>query len=444
VRTASGSSALAPDAVALVLVGDELLLGHVVDTNAAWLGRRLAEAGLRVVGSAHVLDDAAAVAGAVRHALAQAPSVVVSGGLGPTSDDVTREGLAQLVGAPLRRDPVAVAHLTAWFARRGRALPTAALRMADVPAPAELIHNGDGSAPGVRLEVGGGVVYAVPGVPRELAAMVDAAVLPDLLRRAGPLAARRTATVRAAIVGESWVAGRLAGLEAQLADDPGAAVAYLASPGEVLVRLTVTRETAGAAEAGLAGYTQLAWEALGDVVAGDEGATVPATLVRLLVQRSATVAVAESLTAGAVAATLADAPGASEVLRGAVVAYAADVKRDVLGVPADVIARHGVVSAECARAMAGGVRRVLGSDWGVATTGVAGPTEHDGQPVGTVVVAVTGPDEARVRELRLPGDRASIRQLTVAHALDVLRRAVLGLPEPPGAARRESSQAAGR
>jgi nicotinamide-nucleotide amidase len=420
-----------PDGVALVLVGDELLLGAVTDTNGAWLGRRLTQAGLRVVAAAHVPDDAAAIADAVRRALNLAPTVVVTGGLGPTSDDVTREALARVAGSPLVRDEAAAEAVRTWFARRGRQVPAVALRMAEVPATAALLGNHAGSAPGVRVELPEGVVYAVPGVPHEMRAMVDADVLPDALRRAGDRPTVAAGTLRVAVMGESWVAQALAGLEEQLAADGDASVAYLPSPGEIVVRVTVARPTAAAATSAVAGYLATAEELLGDVVAARDDATAADALVQLLAERQASVATAESLTAGAVAATLADAPGASLVLRGGVVAYLAEIKQSLLDVPREILDGPGVVSAECATAMAAGARRRFGAQWGVATTGVAGPAEHDGQPVGSVVIAVVGAEQQRVRQLHLVGGREAIRRQTVVQALDLLRRVVRGLGEPP-------------
>lgn len=376
--------------VAVVAVGDELLLGAVVNTNLARLGRALAAAGLELVGGYEVGDDPARIAAAVRQALAAADAVVVSGGLGPTSDDRTPDALAALAG------------------------PTGPRRL----------PNAVGTADGLALEVVGRPVYAVPGVPAELDAMVAAVVVPELRARAGDPPPLLTRQLRVAATGEPTVARLLAPLEAAL--PAGLRPAYLASPGEILVRFTGRRPEV------LADAVARAAALLGDRVSGLDDETLPATVLRLLGERGASLAVAESLTGGRVLATLVDVPGASAVLRGGVVAYATAVKHDVLGVDAALLARGGAVQPEVAAAMAAGVRTRLGASHGVATTGVAGPDPQDGHPPGTVHLAVAGPDRPPVTASpALRGDRDRIRALAVVHALDLLRRTLLAAPTPP-------------
>jgi nicotinamide-nucleotide amidase len=392
-----------PDVVAVVLVGDELLLGDVTDVNGVWLGQRLAHEGFRVVSSAQVSDDDVAIAIAIRRALEDAPSVVVTGGLGPTSDD-----------------------------RTGAALDT-------VPGVKRAISNPVGSASGVRLEHAEGVVYAVPGVPREMRAMVDQFVVPDLLNRAGQLPVVRRRSLRVVGLTESQATSRLAALEEQLHRDSGANIAYLPSPGELEIRLTVRRTDDGASAAvGLESYVADAARALGAHLYGLDDESLAGIVIRGLTSGPATCATAESLTGGALGAALTDVPGASAVYRGGVVAYATALKERLLGVPEDHLAAHGAVDARTAVLMAQGVRARLGADYGVATTGVAGPDEQEGKPPGTVFVATAGPGHsAVVRTLLLTGDRDTVRRLTVVHALDLARRVVLSLPmESAGPPRR--------
>jgi nicotinamide-nucleotide amidase len=410
--------------VAVVAVGDELLLGDVVNGNLAWLGRTLAAAGLDVVRGHEVGDDLGELVDELREALDSVEAVVVTGGLGPTSDDRTREAVAKVLGVELRRDDSLAAALAAWFAERGRPMPGTALVQADVPEGARSLPNGLGSAPGLAAEVDGRALYAVPGVPAEMRLMVESAVVPELRARAGSPVALATAQLRVAVLGESTVAARLAPVEEALPER--VRLAYLASPGEVRVRFT------GTDRAELERQRAAAAELLGDVVSGFDDETLAGTVVRLLTERAETVAVAESLTGGALASALVDVPGASVVLRGAVVAYATDVKADLLGVDRGLLDRVGAVHPDVAVAMATGVRALLRTTWGVGTTGVAGPDPQDGVEPGTAYVAVSGPGGPDVAvEVRVRAGRDIVRQASVANALDVLRRRVLGLPPAP-------------
>ncbi len=400
--------------VRVVAVGDELVLGDVVDTNSSWLARRLVDAGLTPAGSCTEPDDLDAICAAIRTAALPGDVVVVTGGLGPTSDDLTHEALAGVAGVPLRRDESVLAAIRQWYASRGREVTPTSARQADLPLGATVLPNDAGVAPGLRLELDGAVVYAVPGVPSEMRHVTERHIVPELSAHARPL---RRAVLRVALLGEPDVAARLAPLEARL---PGSVrVAYLASPGEVLVKLSSRDED-------VTPYAECARDLLGDVVSGEGDETLAETVLKILRTRGETVAVAESLTGGLVGAALTDVPGASSVVRGGVVAYATAVKATVLGVEDAVLHTHGAVSPQVARAMASGVRSMCGATYGVATTGVAGPQPQDGKPVGTVHVAVCGPAGARVASPLLRGDRTWIRALTVAHALDLLRRTAGG------------------
>ncbi len=423
-----------PDAVGVLLVGDELLLGTVTDSNGAWLARTLTAAGLRVVEVCVVPDDVDRIVPALRRLAGLGGGVVVSGGIGPTSDDLTREALALACGCDLVTDVEAAQAIEAWFAAQGRTPPPSVLRMAQRPSCAAMLANPRGSAPGVVVRVGAGTVYAVPGVPAELRAMVTDAVLPALLAGAGKVPATATCSLEVALLGESSVAARLAGVEAEVAGDPTVDVAYLARPAHVSVRLSVRRDPPREAERRLAELVEAAQAALGADLMGRDGVSLAEVVLAALGGRQATVATGESLTGGRVAAALTAVPGASLSVRGGLVSYVSDVKADLLGVDPGLLTRTGAVHADVAAAMAAAARRVLGADWGVATTGVAGPDAVGAHPSGEVYVAVDGPRTARVRPLRLPGDRGFVQRMSVAHALDLLRRCLLDLPEPSGGA----------
>ncbi|XRQ03520.1 CinA family nicotinamide mononucleotide deamidase-related protein [Actinomadura welshii] len=412
--------------VELVTVGDELLLGDTLNGNAAWLGSRLADRGVEVTRSVVVGDELQTIIDAVGAALGRADAVIATGGLGPTYDDLTRDALAKAAGVPLVRDAALEQRLRERVARAGRELQPMALRMADVPEGARVLGNSAGSAPGLRVELPGGVVYALPGVPFEMRTIMDEVVLPELAAAAGlPAVARRT--LRTAGMWESVVAARLAEVEAM----DGVALAYLPGPAEVKIRITVSGDGAAAR---LPGVEARVRELLGPAVYGADDEGLDRVVHRLLAQRSETVAAAESLTGGLIGAELTRAPGASATFAGGMVTYATETKRRVLGVPADLLDAHGAVHPDVAAAMAAGVRDALSATYGLAVTGVAGPDAQDGRPVGTIYIGVAGPGDSRIvasPKLPVPGAgpevREVIRRMTVVHALDLLRRLLLGL-----------------
>lgn len=415
--------------VAVLAVGTELLTGEIVNGNAAWLGEQFTGAGLRVVWSAAVGDDLAAIAEAIRDAAAHAPAVVITGGLGPTFDDLTRAALASAAGAPLHRDEALEKALVERFSRNSfaRTFPSSNLRQADVPAGATVIPNARGSAPGLRLEVGPAVVYALPGVPAEMKDMVRTTVLPDLVTLAG---AAPVATVQLKIAGVAEsVAAEL--IDPIVAGAPDVEVAILASLGLLRVRATARGDSQGAAEARVAEVIAQMRAVLGDGVYGTGRDTLPAAVLAALVERSATVAVAESLTGGLLGGEVSDVAGASAAYRGGVIAYDVAAKCALLGVPAELLDARGPVDEDVAIAMASGVRERLGSTYGIALTGVAGPEAHGGQPPGTVWCAVAGPAGARTVKWTWTGDRERVRRLSVTYALDFLRRELMSTPGNP-------------
>lgn len=413
--------------VELVTIGDELLIGDTVNGNAAWLGAQLAASGIELTRSVVVGDDEAVIGEAVTAALARADVVITTGGLGPTSDDLTREALAKAAGVPIVRDAAAAERIRRRVAERGLPLRPMALRMAEHPEGATPLANPMGTALSFRLELAGGSIYALPGVPVEARAIFTDVVLPELLvRREGDSPLRRT--LRTAMAWESAIATRLAPVEAM--DD--IRLAYLPGSGEVRIRVTATGPDAPAR---LTAAERTIRELLGSVVYGAEDETLDQVVHRLLAERSATVATAESLTGGLLGARLTDMPGSSATYRGGVVAYATDLKAGLLDVPRDLLAAHGAVHADVAAAMAAGVRERLGATYGLAVTGVAGPDRQDGHSVGTVHLSVAGPGtELSKMSARLPTSgsgprvRDVVRGLTVTYALDLLRRRLLGLP----------------
>jgi nicotinamide-nucleotide amidase len=416
----------------LLAVGDELLYGDIVNGNAAWLGSQLADAGVRLSRSVVVGDEIDVIADALRVALSRADAVLITGGLGPTQDDLTREALAAAGGVGIRRDDFLEAQLRRRFKAMNRDVPERNFRQADLPVGAEALPNGRGTAPGVRMELLGGVAYALPGVPHEMYAMFTESVLPDLLARAGRPAVVVHRVLRTAGMWESAVAEALAPevdrLQATVGDEgglPNPSIAFLASAGQTRVRITAHAADREEAEQLIGPSERFSREALGAGLYGSDEDTLEGVIHGLLGDRGETLAVAESLTGGMVASRLTDTPGASATFRGGVVVYATDLKADLLG--ADV-ASHGAVSAETAAALAEGVRERLGATWGLSTTGVAGPDEQEGQPVGTLHIGLAGPTGTVTKALRVPAaDRAHVRMLSVVQALDVLRRSLAGV-----------------
>ncbi len=410
----------------VLAIGTELLLGQIVDTNSAWIGEQLAAAGIDSFEHRKVGDNLPRMVDALLDLLRHADAVLVCGGLGPTPDDVTREAIAEVMGVALERRPELVDHIAGMFGARGRDMPENNLRQADVPVGGDVIPNPIGTAPGlqcdVRVDGADKVVYAVPGVPYEMQQMVTDHVLPDLLERSGE---------RAVIVSRSlktWGTSE-SGLAEMIADRVDAqtnpTIAFLARGIEGLyVRVTAKAATDTEAEALIADEEAHLRRVLGDLVFGIDDETMEHAVLTKLRGRGWTLGVAESLTGGLVGARISDVPGASDTFRGSIASYATDVKRDVLGVTAE----H-VVSRACAEQMADGARRVLGADVGIAATGVAGPSELDGRPVGTVWfgLAVPGAPVEAV-ETRLPGDRFRVRQFATITLLNLLRLRLDTLP----------------
>ena len=407
----------------VLAVGTELLLGQIVDTNSAWIGEQFAANGIDCLFQAKVGDNHARIVTALRDALDRADAVLVCGGLGPTHDDITREAIADVMGTTLKQDDAVADTIRAMFAARGRRMADNNLRQALVPVGATVIPQTRGTAPGLICPVGDAVVYAVPGVPHEMQDMLTRAVLPDLRRRSGDTSVIASRVLRTWGESESGLDERLRDVITRLDDVGNPTLAFLASGWEGLkVRLTAKADTRAAAEAVLGEWEAEIRELLGPLVFGADDDTMESVTLDLLRERGLRLGLAESVTGGLVAARLTAGPGASEVFRGSVVSYASEVKYDLLGVP-----EGPVVTAEAAAEMAVGARRALGADIGLALTGVAGPDEQEGQPVGTLHVGIASDDGVTTTSLRLPGTRDQMRQFSVISSLDLLRRQLLGL-----------------
>jgi nicotinamide-nucleotide amidase len=406
----------------VVAVGTELLLGQIVDTNSSWIGERLAANGIDSLAQYKVGDNQARIVAILRRALDEADAVVMCGGLGPTHDDLTRDAIAEVMGVALRHDEGVATTIRSIFESRGRRMAANNLRQAMVPEGAEVIAQTRGTAPGLICPVGDKVVYAVPGVPHEMYDMMERVILPDLRRRSGDNSVIVSRVIRTWGESESGLNERLQGIVDELENVGNPTLAFLASGWEgIKVRLTAKGTTEDDARDRLSHWEERVRTEVGEFVFGYDDDNMEAVVVRELTERRLTLGLAESVTGGLVAGRLTSIPGASHVLRGSVVSYASEVKFDVLGVP-----RGPVVSEAAAVAMAEGARRVLGSDIGLALTGVAGPSEQDGQPVGTLWVGLARAGrDTRAAMFRLPGQREPMRQMAVISALDLLRRSLI-------------------
>lgn len=405
----------------ILSIGDELTLGQTVDTNSAWLSGRLTAAGVATRYHKTVADDLDAIVAVIREAAEQADIVVVTGGLGPTQDDLTRQALATVLKRPLDMHPPSLDRIRLFFQRLGREMPPTNRVQALVPRGAEVLDNDWGTAPGIKARLGRATLYAFPGVPREMQAMFDRHVHPSLERPGGAGLVTESLLVFGA--GESTVAERLGDL---MRRDRNPLVGTTVSGGIVTVRLRSQFPTREIALRQLEKTAREVRERLGPLVFGQGADTLPAVVGRLATERGVRVATAESCTGGLLAKLLTDNPGSSAYFLGGWVTYANDMKTQELGVPGELLAGHGAVSEAVAMAMAEGAARRSGADYAMALTGVAGPEGGSGdKPVGTVWIALAHrrPDGIGVRAEchRFPGDREMVRDRAAKTALNLLR-----------------------
>ncbi len=416
---------------ALVSVGDELLLGATVDTNAAWLGRELATLGLPVAVGFTVPDDGNAIRRALTEARSRAQLVVVTGGLGPTRDDLTLASAAELLGRTLVEDPTLLAALEERFRARGLApLPPSNRAQALVPEGARALPNPLGTAPGILFDLGDedgdrGLVVLLPGVPREMKAIFSQSVAPEVrsrfARRLAPLVHR---TIRTTGIAESVLADRLAPLLEEVPE--GVSVAFLPDVVGVDLRLTARGfGDAAEAEETLAGLARRFEPVVGPHRYESSVGDLAEALGTRLVEAGLTVAVAESCTGGIIAKRLTDSPGASRYFRGGAAVYSNEAKGILAGVDPVLIERNGAVSREVAVALAEGVRDRLHADAGIGVTGVAGPGGgSEEKPVGTVWLAACLGGRTEVRKHVFTGDRDMVRKRAAQAAMDLLFRLV--------------------
>jgi nicotinamide-nucleotide amidase len=403
----------------IISVGSEITSGQNLDTNSQWLSRRLAEIGIPVGYHTTVADDLDANVEVFRTAAGRAGLVLSSGGLGPTQDDLTREVLAKVAGVELLLHEPSLVHIREMFAKRGRTMPDRNSVQALIPAGAEPIPNDRGTAPGVWMRLCDAWVAAMPGVPNEMFAMFDTHVRPRLLvlgLSGGVLVQRK---INCFGVGESAVEEKLLDLTRR---GHVPEVGITVSDAVISLRILARTATEAEARAQIEPVERTIRERLGDLVFGVETDDLEDAVARLLFEKRLTLATAESITGGQVASRLVHVPGISDCFRGGIVAYQNEIKTNLLGVPADMIREHGAVSPQVAEAMALGCRQRLGTDLGVSTTGIAGPTgATPTKPVGLVYVGLAHAGGVRSISFNWSGTRTEVQSRAARLALNVVR-----------------------
>lgn len=411
--------------IELVNTGTELLLGDVVNTNAAWLGQQLAALGLRIDRQT-VVPDGMPVKLALAEAARRADVLIVTGGLGPTNDDMTREAAAELLGQPLELNEKAMATLEEFFRQRGRVVTETNKKQAMVVRGGRPLENPFGTAPGQYIPPECGAekglncaIFLLPGPPRELKPMVEGQVQRQLVRLQPDLAGRSVLYLKVTGMGESDIVDKI---EKDLEATEGLELGYCLGRGDVDVRLSGKREIVAAA-------AELVRSRIGDFVVSEDRRLIEQVVVDLLKARGQWVATAESCTGGELASRITNVSGASNVFGHGFITYANEAKSLHLGVPAGLIVQHGAVSEPVAQAMAEGALRASGADHALSCTGVAGPTGGtEEKPVGTVFVGLASKNESTVvRKLFFPGARDRFKVMTTQSALEILRRRLCGL-----------------
>ena len=399
----------------IVSVGTELLLGDILDTNAQYLSQRLAAMGIAVLRRSTVGDNAARLAETVREALSRSDVVLLTGGLGPTADDLTKEVCADVMGFALERDEQTVAAICAYFQKRGMPMPESNLKQADLPVGGTVFPNGNGTAPGAAMERDGKCVILLPGPPNEMRPMFEQGVQPFLQKKTTGVIVSHT--VRTMGIGESALAERVA----PLLEGSNPTVAPYAKQGEAMLRITARADTPQQADALIGPVLQQIRESVSDYIYGIDVEDIQHAVVLSLRERGLHLATAESCTAGYIAKRITEVPGASDVFDCGLVTYSNEMKEKLLSVRHETLLAHGAVSAETAMEMAAGALRVSGADIAVAVTGVAGPGCSEQKPVGLIYIGLADADGVTaVRFETGRKDREYNRYVTASRALHLV------------------------
>lgn len=411
--------------VEVVSTGTELLLGQIVNTNAAYLAQKLNALGYDVLFQSTVGDNRQRMAQVLRTALDRADIIVTTGGLGPTLGDITKEVTAELLGRNLLLHESSKERIAAFFAKRNIPMVDSNIRQAMIPEGAIVLDNDRGTAPGVIIEAGEKTVIHLPGPPFEMEGMFETGVMPYLNTRFGSQGIILSKVLRTIGLGESSLEDEIKDIIRQQSNPT---IALLARSGEIHVRITAKASSAEEAEQRIAKVEKIVRERIGTYIFGVNEDTIELAVGKLLAGKKLTLALAESCTGGLISSRITDIPGSSEYLTGSVVCYSNDIKVSAVGVPEDVLAAHGAVSEETAVAMANGIQRAFHTSVGVGVTGIAGPGGAvPGKPVGLVYIAIAGANGTVCHEYTFTGSRTAIKHRTANAALNHLRQYITAL-----------------
>ncbi|BAU28825.1 nicotinamide-nucleotide amidase [Aneurinibacillus soli] len=398
----------------IIAVGTELLLGQIANTNAQFLSQKLAEVGVGMYYHTVVGDNAERLYSVIEQALERSDLLLFSGGLGPTKDDLTKETVARVVARPLVEDTGAMARIEKYFERRGIPMTENNRKQALVVEGSHVLPNDHGMAPGMAIEYNNKLIIMLPGPPRELYPMFTEYGLPHILSCMNENVVVHSKVLRFFGIGESALEEELMDL---IDSQTNPTIAPLAADAEVTIRLTARAADVAEAARMIKKVEEQIEKRVGAYIYGYGSDSLASVLVQAVAERGETVAFAESVTGGLISQMVTSVPGSSVALRGSIICYTNQVKNDLLGVPNEVLASEGAVSAEVARIMADEVRLRLGSTYGVSITGEAGPVAGENKPVGLVYIGVSGADGTRVMEVKLSGTRAGIQTRAAKHAL---------------------------
>ncbi|HTF04928.1 MAG TPA: competence/damage-inducible protein A [Bacteroidia bacterium] len=407
----------------IITIGDELLIGQVIDTNSAWLGQQLTFNGIRVKQKTAVSDDPGHIKRALDEAKTRAEIILLTGGLGPTKDDLTKVTLTEYFGMKLQLDESVLNDITELFRRFGRDVTDTNRTQAEVPDGCEVIKNPNGTAPGMWFDRDGKIFVSMPGVPYEMKAMFSENVLPKLRERFD-LPAIYHRTVMTQGIGESWLSDTLEVWEASLKTE-NIGLAYLPSPGMVRLRLTGYGPSRSQLRRIIDTKIEELHPLIGKYIFATEDTTLPIIVGKMLSERQQTIATAESCTGGYIAHLITAVPGSSAYYLGSTLTYAYEIKTSLLGIPQEMMTKHGAVSEEVVKAMAKNVREKLGSDYSISTSGIAGPTGGTpDKPVGTIWIAVASKDGVEAKMFQFGDNRERNIERTAQAALMMLRNSI--------------------
>lgn len=407
----------------VITIGDELLIGQVVDTNSAWIGQELNKIGLEIVQKTAISDRQEHIIAALDNAKTRANIILITGGLGPTKDDLTKQTLAQYFNCGYRTEEVVKQHLTELFTKRGMPILDVNIQQADVPEICETIFNPLGTAPGMWFNVDEVIYVSMPGVPYEMKGMMEGVVLPRLAKLAeGQHILHKT--IMTVGIGESFLSKKIEAIEDSLPKH--IKLAYLPNYNIVRLRFTARGNDEAQMQVELSQIVKRVYEVVGEYIVVDQDTPMPQLVGNLLVQRSKTIATAESCTGGFIAHQLTSNAGSSAYFIGSIISYHNNVKMRQLGVPKQVLETVGAVSQETVEQMVLGVMKQLGTDYAVATSGIAGPDGGTAEkPVGTVWIAVGNANKVISEKFKFHGTRQAIIERSAIMALNMVRKLIL-------------------